>query len=129
MPRDGREEVRWGQSLPGVARAVVLASPDPEVVGHVFELDAQWPKLILSSEAVLAREDDGWWVETSGDVLGTWIDGRRLSPGDSILLTGGEVVTVGGAPDPAGRATGGSVLLFDSTPEWSRRSGVWGTTT
>jgi hypothetical protein len=127
MTRDSREEVRRGWSLPGVARAVVVSSTEADAVGHVFELGLDWPKLVLSSEAILGLEDDGWWIETGADQVGTWVDGRRLGRRERVPLMGGETLTIGGSPDENGKVVGGSVLLFDATPAWCpRHSGVWG---
>jgi|SRR5580692_6601652 pSer/pThr/pTyr-binding forkhead associated (FHA) protein len=102
------------------ARAVVLSSSDPDATGRVFELDARWPKLVLSQHTTLAFEEDGWWVSSSETTEGTWIDRRRLSPGERVALAGGEVVAVGGW-----------VVLFDATPVHSleppsRPSGLGG---
>jgi hypothetical protein len=109
------------------ARAIVLSSPDSELVGHIFELGMDWPKLVLSSDAVLTvrEEEGGFRVEACGDSVGTWVDGRRLDPGEHVALRGGELITVGGCPDSAGRLSGGSVLLFDPNAAASpRESGI-----
>jgi hypothetical protein len=127
MPRDSAASVvETAVPLPA-ARAVVLSSPLLGVTGNVFELGIQWPKLVLSPDAVLGMEADGWWLEVTAVSEPVWLDGRRLSLGDRISLSGGEIVAVGGRLDESGRVVDGCVVLFDATPQSAaaRESGTW----
>jgi ABC-type multidrug transport system ATPase subunit len=47
--------------------------------------------------AALSQAGDGYYLEDLGSTNGTYVDGRRLTAGERVLLQGGERVRFGGA--------------------------------
>jgi pSer/pThr/pTyr-binding forkhead associated (FHA) protein len=132
---DTRPAGRAGVAGPLVEREVVIPDGLPQIrIGRRADLELPLPFAVLSSvHARLTREaaDGEWALEDLGSTNGTWLDGRRLAPGERRAVAPGTELGLGtlrlrfegpssAAPSAAGTATIARRLvddLFGDAPE------------
>ena len=101
MENKHRAKIRIGMQIGVFYREQHLSSPII-LIGRSTPEQEKQPDIDLSQDESVSRRHaqicfsgDGYYVSDLGSTNGTWVNGKRVAPGDSLRLCDGDRIALG----------------------------------